>query len=576
MGLFVLPEDTGAGWGPSGESSSSLPKYPIENINRYPPARVGKACDFTQATQDRIRQMQARDAAQGGNMQGRKQNTWAQQQQPLVVEDGYNLVDTKASARKKQNSGYAQRSRPNYQQMNQNAIKQQNYQEGILGKNAKTKPTDPKKAAAAKGKGKGKGKGFNNRRGMQAPTFRDWSVPVKNDWETLVEFPLTGFVKMGLDARQVKAEDLVWCGKLYHVSKAFDRVNFRQAKQLPVANDVNFYNPTTTQDETIEALMTDDSSIEVAGTDHILACLMAAGRSVYSWDVLVQKIGNKLIFDKRDGAPCDFTTVNETAQEPPSYNPEDKDSINAPPKLSREAARVNQNFSECVVDRKIDPEEHEPHPFGDDEEEEVSAICYRYRKFTLPGDKKSPDPLRQQDVAMVVRAEVSGKTASQYVSAKCLNYFEAKNSTITWRQHLEAQPGAVLANELKNNSFKLGRWVAQAILAGCEQIKLGYAMRQRESDPMLHELVCVQAQPTNQLASQISLSLNNAFGILRHIIDTLRDQEDGSFIFLKDPNKPILRLYSVPDGCFDPMTTHKEEIQVAVRSTSSLVVLSSQ
>eukprot|EP00392_Amoebophrya_sp_AT5.2_P005285 g5294.t1 len=305
--------------------------------------------------------------------------------------------------------------------------------------------------------------------------------------------------------------------------------------------------------------MTDDGSIEVAGTDHILACLMAAGRSVYSWDILVRKIGNKILFDKRDGAPCDFTTVNETAQEPPSYNPEDKDSLNAPPKLSREAARVNQNFAECMVDRKTPPEEHGPHPFADEDEEEAAALCYRYRKFVLPGDKKNADPNKSSEVAMVVRTEVSGKTASNYVMAKCLNYFEAKNASITWRQHLESQPGAVLANELKNNSFKLGRWVAQAMLAGCDQMKLGYAMRSRENDAMLHELVQVQSQPLSQLAQQISLKPDVAFGILRHLIDTLREQEDGTFVFLKDPNKPILRLYQVPDGCFDEDEGSEEE-----------------
>eukprot|EP00392_Amoebophrya_sp_AT5.2_P019658 g20602.t1 len=171
MPLFQLPCEQN-GWGPAlsglgpvsgGEAPVVLPKYPIENINRYPPARVGKACDFTQATQDRIRQMQARDAREGT-----KRPLWHQPQQPLVVEDGYNLVDTKAGARKKQTNNYSTRSRPNYQQMNQHAVKTQNYQEGILGKNTKQKPLPITKQTA---KGKGKGKGFNRNR-MNTPSFR--------------------------------------------------------------------------------------------------------------------------------------------------------------------------------------------------------------------------------------------------------------------------------------------------------------------------------------------------------------------------------------------------------------------
>ena len=38
----------------------------------------------------------------------------------------------------------------------------------------------------------------------------------------------------------------------------------------------------------------------VFATDAILATLMTATRSVYSWDIVVQRVGNKLFFDKRD------------------------------------------------------------------------------------------------------------------------------------------------------------------------------------------------------------------------------------------------------------------------------------
>ena len=49
-------------------------------------------------------------------------------------------------------------------------------------------------------------------------------------------------------------------------------------------------------------------------TDIILATLMSCTRSVYSWDIIVQKVGNKLFFDKRDesdfgnfpGSICDI------------------------------------------------------------------------------------------------------------------------------------------------------------------------------------------------------------------------------------------------------------------------------
>jgi translation initiation factor 3 subunit D len=38
----------------------------------------------------------------------------------------------------------------------------------------------------------------------------------------------------------------------------------------------------------------------VYATDAILACLMCCTRSNYSWDIVIEKVGDKLFFDKRD------------------------------------------------------------------------------------------------------------------------------------------------------------------------------------------------------------------------------------------------------------------------------------
>ena len=49
-------------------------------------------------------------------------------------------------------------------------------------------------------------------------------------------------------------------------------------------------------------------------TDAILATLMCCTRSVNSWDIIVQRVGNKLFFDKRDnsdfGEPVSFLFVS--------------------------------------------------------------------------------------------------------------------------------------------------------------------------------------------------------------------------------------------------------------------------
>ena len=52
-------------------------------------------------------------------------------------------------------------------------------------------------------------------------------------------------------------------------------------------------------------------------------------------------------------------------------------------------------------------------------------------------------------------------------------YFKLSGG-VEWRQKLDTQRGAVLANELKNNACKLAKWTVQALLANSDWIKFGY------------------------------------------------------------------------------------------------------
>lgn len=49
----------------------------------------------------------------------------------------------------------------------------------------------------------------------------------------------------------------------------------------------------------------------------------------------------------------------------------------------------------------------------------------------------------------------------------------------------------------------------------------------------------------------MALNLNNGWGIVRTIVDMCLKMDDGKYVLVKDPNKSILRLYSVPDNTFE-------------------------
>ena len=51
-------------------------------------------------------------------------------------------------------------------------------------------------------------------------------------------------------------------------------------------------------------------------------------------------------------------------------------------------------------------------------------------------------------------------------------------------------------------------------------------------------------------AQQINLSMDNCWGIVRALVDLALKLDDGKYLLVKDPNKPLLRLYSVPEDAF--------------------------
>jgi len=237
--------------------------------------------------------------------------------------------------------------------------------------------------------------------------------------------------------------------------------------------------------------------------------------------------------------------------------------MNSPVKLSQEASCINQNFSQMVLDFKSKSKKmEEVNPFEEEGDARVASGAYRYRKITLPGNSKDENEFNQKPVSIICRTEVNCQIqtggSDSYVSVKALNEFDPKLN-YSWRKILETRRGEILSTELKNNAFKLGRWTAQAILSGCDVMKIGFASRVRPTDPWSHSVLGVQTQYTDKFAEQIGMNRNNVFGILRTIIDMVMDYDDGKYLLIKDPVKSVMRLFEVPFDTFGEEEDDDEE-----------------
>lgn len=175
---------------------------------------------------------------------------------------------------------------------------------------------------------------------------------------------------------------------------------------------------------------------------------------------------------------------------------------------------------------------------------EPASVAYRYRKFNLG------------NIRLVARCELhcwsDKRGVDQLMTCFALNEWDSKYASgVNWRQKIDQQPGAVLATELKNNSCKLAKWVAQSILADATVMKLGYVSRVAPTNPQEHTILSTQVFKPKELAAQMYMSLTNIWGIVKMVCELLLGKEDGKYVMLKDPNKPIVRLYAVPLGTFE-------------------------
>uniref|UniRef100_A0A8C7CD99 Eukaryotic translation initiation factor 3, subunit D n=1 Tax=Oncorhynchus kisutch TaxID=8019 RepID=A0A8C7CD99_ONCKI len=197
-----------------------------------------------------------------------------------------------------------------------------------------------------------------------------------------------------------------------------------------------------------------------------------------------------------------------------------------------------------------------PNPFVEEDidKSEVASVAYRYRRWKLG-----------EDIDLIVRCEHDGVMTGangevSFINVKTLNEWDSRHCNgVDWRQKLDSQRGAVLATELKNNSYKLARWTCCAMLAGSEYLKLGYVSRYHAKDSARHVVLGTQQFQPTEFASQINLSMENAWGILRCVIDICRKLEEGKYLILKDPNKQVIRVYSLPDGTFSSDEDEEED-----------------
>ncbi|KAL2800005.1 eukaryotic translation initiation factor 3 subunit D [Aspergillus keveii] len=395
---------------------------------------------------------------------------------------------------------------------------------------------------------------------------REPSVTIRPDWSMLEEVDFNRLSKLNLQAPE--GEDVDTYGFLYYYDRSYDKAPVKNAERRLQSLDRAAYNVTTSQDPVIQELA-EKNAATIFATSDILSMLMCAPRSVYAWDIVIVHQGNKIYLDKREGTSLDLVTVNENAADAPMEIAESagkQEAINTPSALAMEATFINHNFAlQTVVESDTAKVElTNPNPFynADEETEPLASKGYKYRRFdlSLESDEEPLNLIVRTEVDALVKNPVNGE--DQQLIVKALNEFDSKaqgsGGSLDWRSKLYSQRGAVVATEMKNNSCKLARWTTQAILAKADGMKLGFVSRANPRSAAGHVVLGVAGYKPKEFAAQMNLNLSNGWGIVRTIVDRIRaldanEDEDKvtKYILVKDPNRSVLRLYTVPANTFE-------------------------
>ncbi|KAH3765806.1 eukaryotic translation initiation factor 3 subunit 7 [Pelomyxa schiedti] len=372
--------------------------------------------------------------------------------------------------------------------------------------------------------------GFRFGYDRNAKQIKESALEVQSTWvpKEQVEFNMLG--KMQADVPPV--QDLLTCGHLCAFNRKYSGVSPANEQNLD-RFEGGFSSVTTSEDPVLKEL---HEKGNVFATDAILGMIMCCPRSAYPWDIIVTRVGNNLYFDKRPDSILDLVTVNETSSE--YVSPEDRES-GKQLSLAREATYVNHMYSQQVLNRADQVQHPRPNPFPAQQGAEQIPVTYRYRQWNL-----------DENIQLIARCQVhSTVDRAKGTDGYCLStiLLETEPKVTEWRKKLEsAQRGVVLATELRNNSFRLARFTAQALLAGAPELNLGFVSR-TSSVPLVHSIISTQMNKATHFASQMNIGPKNMWAILRKVIDMCLAQPPGKYVLMKDLSKPMVILYQVPE-----------------------------
>ena len=108
---------------------------------------------------------------------------------------------------------------------------------------------------------------------------------------------------------------------------------------------------------------------------------------------------------------------------------------------------------------------------------------------------------------------------------------------------------------MKNNAFRLARYVSEMAVSGADEVALGFVSRVNSRNSYKHSVLMCRAYDPDTFASSINIKVKALWGSLKVLVDRLRQLEDGQYLLWRNPNKPTIHVYQVPHDAFQTDNT---------------------
>lgn len=360
-------------------------------------------------------------------------------------------------------------------------------------------------------------------------------------------------------------------GRATLYNDALDGASINNSKPLNQEPDTTEFSRSITMEDPILRDLCNSAPadrVTVLATDEVLATMMSAARSEISWHVQFTRFKHFVFVSKTldPDSRVDAQWVSETDHE----NPPSESSAVAHDRmtsLGKESQEVFNFFKrQCQTKKMFEGYKTDKSPFP------KTRTMFRYRKFALP------------DYDVIVRSEVDCVQNGKGVKVFGLLEHKVASSVNTWSRVLDSKRSTVMMHEVQRNTAKFHRWILMSYLAGVELMKVGFVSRatvmrnvvksddkgkglstvQTEDDPSKHNIVGIATNEPVQFATEVSLSLANAWAVadsfIGKFIEHTAEEEQGEAYLIKQPYEGTLDLFEqADDGEYEEGEEDEEE-----------------